>query len=302
MAGLLVTNQGSGTVGAPLTGLRGDASGDNAIGVRGITSARGTGVRGDAAAGVGVRGTASSGAGVRGESKGFRGVEGISTPGGVGVRGFSDRGAGVRGQSNRGTGVEAAGDWGVSAEGDRVGAIGLAQDSVGVGVIAGGPQIGLWAGSAGLAGLFEGDVFVNGDFVKTGMGSCVAVPLPDKSLCRLHSIESPESWFEDFGEHRVVKGRAEVVIDPKFASLVRGTLHVFLTPYGDSGGLYVSRRSRRGFAVREHGNGKSTLAFSYRVVARRKDIRAPRLEKVTMPSLSATALGTKGRVRIPGLK
>jgi hypothetical protein len=94
-------------------------------------------------------------------------------------------------------------------------------------------------------------------------------------------MESPESWFEDFGTQKLVKGRAEVTIDPKFAAVVRGEYHIFLTPYGDSNGLYVARRSRRGFLVREQEGGTKSLVFSYRIVARRKDIAGTRFEKVT---------------------
>ena len=57
----------------------------------------------------------------------------------------------------------------------------------------------------------------------------------------LYSIESPESQFEDFGEARLVKGRARVAIDRDFAAVAdTRQYHVFLTPYGDSHGLYVS--------------------------------------------------------------
>jgi hypothetical protein len=37
------------------------------------------------------------------------------------------------------------------------------------------------------------------------------------------------------------------------------------------------------FSVRENGNGKSALAFGYRIVARRKDIEGARFAKVTVP-------------------
>jgi len=45
----------------------------------------------------------------------------------------------------------------------------------------------------------------------------------------------------------------------------------------------VSDKSPTGFEVRELQGGASTLAFSYRVVAKRKDIAGPRLEKVRLP-------------------
>lgn len=99
----------------------------------------------------------------------------------------------------------------------------------------------------------------------------------------MYSMESPESWFEDFGEKRLVKGKAEVTVDPGFAAVVRGEYHIFVSPYDPSNGLYVSRRNRKRFVVLEQKRGQSTLTFSYRIVARRKDIAGPRLQKVTPP-------------------
>jgi hypothetical protein len=77
-----------------------------------------------------------------------------------------------------------------------------------------------------------------------------------------------------------VNGKAKVAIDAQFAAVVRGGYHIFLTPYGDSNGLYVSQRTSKTFVVQEQKAGKSTLRFSYRIVARRKDIAGKRLEKV----------------------
>ena len=45
-----------------------------------------------------------------------------------------------------------------------------------------------------------------------------AVSHPDGSHRLLYSLESPESWFEDFGEARLVDGKAEVRLDPDFAA------------------------------------------------------------------------------------
>jgi hypothetical protein len=58
---------------------------------------------------------------------------------------------------------------------------------------------------------------------------------------------------------------------------------VFLTPRGDSQGLYVSRQKPGSFEVTEQLDGKSSILFSYRVVAKRKDIRGRRLQKVAVP-------------------
>jgi predicted ester cyclase len=110
---------------------------------------------------------------------------------------------------------------------------------------------------------------------------------PSRRSCRtyrkLYCMESPECWFEDFGTAQLVRGSATVALDPQFAAVVHNDqYHIFLTPLGDCKGLFVSTSSANGFVVRELQAGTSTLAFSYRLVARRKDVMAPRLEQVTM--------------------
>jgi hypothetical protein len=98
----------------------------------------------------------------------------------------------------------------------------------------------------------------------------------------LYAMESPEAWLEDFGRGRLVRGKAQVRLDPMFAEVVRtGAYHVFLTAEGESQGLYVRRRTRAGFEVCEQGGGRGSVGFSYRVVAKRKDIPGRRrFEKV----------------------
>ena len=111
------------------------------------------------------------------------------------------------------------------------------------------------------------------------------MPHPDGSHRRFYSLESPESWFEDFGTGQVVGGRGLVRFDPEFAALTRGDkYHVFLTPRGDCRGLYVNAETSDGFEVHELQGGTSTVSFDYRVVARRKDVAGRRLECVTIPA------------------
>jgi hypothetical protein len=107
---------------------------------------------------------------------------------------------------------------------------------------------------------------------------------PDGTHRTLCALESPESWFEDFGRAELSDGRAEVALDIDFAALVdTGDYHVFLTAEGQSSGLYVSARMPSAFEVREQADGRSTLDFSYRVVARRADVPHERLATVTPP-------------------
>jgi hypothetical protein len=60
-----------------------------------------------------------------------------------------------------------------------------------------------------------------------------------------------------------------VALDPTFAaSIDAGTVYrVFLTPGGDTRGLFVAAKTPRGFIVRETQGGRSTLSFDYRIVA-----------------------------------
>jgi hypothetical protein len=134
------------------------------------------------------------------------------------------------------------------------------------------------------AGWFDGPVTINGDLVVNGSKS-VAVPFPDGSHRRLYCMESPECWFEDFGDAKLVKGKAQVKLPRDFAAVIKtDSYHVFLTPYGNSNGLYVSKRTRQGFVVEEQGKGKSNLDFSFRIVGKRKDVKAERLAKVSKVS------------------
>jgi hypothetical protein len=93
----------------------------------------------------------------------------------------------------------------------------------------------------------------------------------------LHCMESPEHWFEDFGTAKLKRGRAVIRLDADFAKVIkRGDYRVFVTPEGDCRGLYIRNRSAGTFEVRELGGGRSNVAFSYRIVGRRKDIRRHR--------------------------
>jgi hypothetical protein len=110
-----------------------------------------------------------------------------------------------------------------------------------------------------------------------------AVPLADDRWVRLYAVESPENWFEDFGSGKLSNGSAVVALEPTFAQTVSTSTdyHVFLTPNGDSRGLYVFAKTATSFEVREQGGGISSIAFDYRIVARRKGYENIRMEDVT---------------------
>jgi hypothetical protein len=172
------------------------------------------------------------------------------------------------------------------------GVTGIAASSSGIGVLGYHPFL------HGTAGAFAGDVHVVGpqqgttsDLYVTGQIFAgvkdAIVPFPDGSRRLLHCMESPEHWFEDFGSARLKRGRATVKLDADFAKVVMlDGYRVFLTPEGDCKGLYVQRKRGASFEVRELQGGNSDAAFSYRIVAKRKDIkRHARFAKFETPAL-----------------
>jgi len=281
-------------------GLYGICYGSNGFGVKGQTDS-GVGVHGyatstsattaygvygqsDASAGYGVYGAAYGAAatGVGGEARGTApavfgqntgsaasagpGAQGTSTSGhgSVGVSGASDGHASVFGFSNK--------QGGIAVRGSIDPAVRVAPYT--------------------FAGVFDGTVVVSGSLFIGGNKSAY-VKHPDGSHRALYCVESPESWFEDFGEGTLVNGKAEVKIDPDFAAVAdTSAYHVFLTEHDQHNALHVTRRTGGGFAVEAD---TATLAakgkkvgdvggtFSYRIVARRKDVKAGRLAKVELP-------------------
>ena len=85
----------------------------------------------------------------------------------------------------------------------------------------------------------------------------------------MYSPVQAVATVEDVGEAQLASGQAYVRIDPRFADTTdRSAAYlVFLTPQGDTPGLYVTAKTPSGFVVREHG-GRSNVVFDYRIVAK----------------------------------
>jgi hypothetical protein len=291
-----------------------------------ITSSGSAGVLGISSDGTGVLGT-SNNTGVWGYGRTVAGVMGMSGTGhGVvggasvqtkyGVYGINVAGTAVGGASRAGVGV-----FGTSASNNGVlglswapldvfrisvdpvfaGVAGVAETGVGVlaASLKGGNAVGLYATAPTAAAIFKGDVVVDGNlFVRPGYNLVLQTPgnknavvtFADGSHRLVCAIESPEAWFEDFGEAALVKGKVHVALDPAFARTVDvRRFHVFITPYGETAGLYVSRRTKRGFDVAERKPGKSSVRFSWRVVARPKSTKHKRFTKTTIPEFAKTS-------------
>lgn len=136
------------------------------------------------------------------------------------------------------------------------------------------------ANSQSYAGAFVGNVVIDGDLEVTGEKNAV-VQTNSGERRKLYCMESAEMWLEDFGTGSLDNGVAVVPIEPIFSQTVNTGVpyHVFLTPEGDCNGLYVTAKTASSFEVRELRDGTASIAFSYRIVARRKGYEEVRLEK-----------------------
>jgi hypothetical protein len=281
------SDQGAGIVGTSTDGSGVSGGSTNGIGVEG-GSINSYGVKGGSGNRAGVYGVSGTGEGLYGRSLNGPsvGVYGASPT--TGVFGDGSR-TGVTGQTTSGIGVQGTSAGGIGIDGSSTGGIGV-RGTTSSTRRGGAAIMGIAMTATAQAGVFiggvvvrRGDLFVDGNLTVFGAKSA-AVRFPDGSRRVLHVIESPEAWFEDFGRARLIEGRARIRLEPQFAAAVRtGDFHVFLTPEGNSRGLYVSAKRSTGFDVREQQGGTSNIGFSYRVVARRKDVKARRFEKIALP-------------------
>ena len=148
------------------------------------------------------------------------------------------------------------------------------------------------AGSTGSCSISGG-----GDTACTGALKSVVATTSSAGARRVetYSMQSPENWFEDFGSGALSNGAATVRLDAAFTQTVNTGIeyHVFLTPNGDSNGLYVSQKTATSFEVREQGGGTSSIAFDYRIVAKRVGYEKVRLADVTERFNRQEALSAK---------
>jgi len=138
---------------------------------------------------------------------------------------------------------------------------------------------------------------VNGNLTCTGTIT-PAVPVNGGAKkVALYGMQAAENWFEDAGSGQLANGAAVIHLEATFAETVNTGVeyHVFLTPNGDCKGLYVTQKSPTSFEVHELGGGTSSIAFDYRIMAKRRGFEAVRLEDRT----AALAVQNPNR-RAPG--
>jgi hypothetical protein len=283
------------------------AAGD---GVTGLSTGGGIDVHGVNPTGIGVRGDSQQQPGVIGTSGQNNGVYGLAGTGGNGVYGQSITGVGVFAQSNSGNAVFATSGSATAVYGQVATSSGVVGEATGSGngVVARsatGNALHATATGAGNAAAFFGPVQCFGNFtVMPGFVKNGAVRFTDGSVRQLYATEAPENWFEDFGEAALVNGRVSVPIPADFLQAVNTSVayHVFLTPHTEEiESLAVPVRAADHFDVRANGKGQVDGMFSYRIVAKRKDVVAPRFAPVTghETAQAGQALDVKPSAAIP---
>ena len=278
-----------------------NGTGGSGIGVYGAQNGFGWGVYGTTPSGSGVYGYSTSGYGVQAGSNSGTGIYASST-GGVGVDGHSSTNNAVQGTSGSGIGVQGSSSSNTGVQGSSSSGYGVYGSSPNnyavVGVTTSGNGVYGQVSTANQAGIVGRQEAAGGNWAIYGFGNIGAtgtksavVPAEDgKGHMTLYCMESPECWFEDFGSARLSGGSVSVRIDPEFAQTVHmGDYHVFLQAEGQCKGLAVEGKTAAGFTVREFDGGRSNVSFAYRIVARRKDVSATRLNRVPLPEAPAKA-------------
>jgi hypothetical protein len=295
--------------------------------IPGVGAGSGTGVRGDSGTGIGVvgltgNGVNSSASAVAGFAQGannsgfageFRATNGagllaISTAQ-PGINAQSINNSAVFAASNGGNGVQASGVNGLvgtsGGAGDGVfgqhtangnGVHGIANNIGSGGSFFSAHGNGVFA-QTGDSGVFAAVVRSNnastdpglqvlGSFVATGTKS--AIVQTSDGWRKLYAQESPENWFEDFGEGQLVNGRASIALERFFRETVDTSsvhYHVFVTPHTSAvEALAVTVRAPDHFEVEANGKGVVEGTFSYRVVAKRKGFVNDRLAAALPPT------------------
>jgi hypothetical protein len=263
---------------------------NNSVGVRGLHYDAGDALYGHSPNGVGVRGHSSGGIAVVGNPGSGIGVYadtvGANKPAIYGI-GYASGSVGVHGVINSSPVVNTIAVYGEndSSSSGGFGCYGFSLKGhglVGATAIAGGGAV--VGATNGVVGAYAGIFY--GPFIVVGGPKNAAVKMADGTHRLLYCEEASESWFADYGEGQLTNGHAEIPIDAEFALVADlSAYHVFLTAHGDFH-VHVSERGPDRFSVRQTtgtGNAGACGTFSWRLVAKRKDIAAPRLAKLSLP-------------------
>ena len=230
----------------------------------------------------GVTGTSARGTGVEGTTASGTAVDAVASGSGRALNATANTGNGIS-VSNSGTGADDADFTTGSIAGEAT--IGMRD---GLGVAAEGfaassstvPAFNAFCAAGGPAMTATNNFFVDimsldcsGNMILSGTLTTSGTPLVSRRSAtgaRVGTFAAQQTLatVEDVGEAELTLGRAYVRIASDFAGTIDPGANylVFITPQGESRGLYVTRKTSAGFEVRENQGGTSTLAFDYRIV------------------------------------
>jgi hypothetical protein len=284
------------------TACSGGTNSGNGPGVQGTNLASGDGVDGYSNNNNGVGAVTYNPSATNGGRSGLFGVD-SSTDGGagnVGVTGLSVNGTGVRGQSTYGFGVagwstEGGGLFGLAGgEAPAIeGVGGTSNDSSGLSLVtyqASGKSE-FWVTN-------DSNAHVNGLIYTNGNCSKGCDRTRGERIVS-YAAQTSAPMLEDVGESQLSSGRARVAIDASLARAIdQGAPYVvFVTPEGQSHGLYVTDKTPSGFAVVENDGGRSSIPFGYRIVAKPYGVNAARLPVVTAAQMPRAVMPNKMRMQ-----
>ena len=215
-------------------------------GVLGVNTGTGYGVLGKSAQTLAAVGgfNSNNGSGVYGQ-----------TQTGAGINGYANSGFGIQGYSASGDGIVVyGGNNGSDITGSYIGLLGRASSF---------PFVATDPNGNDLAYLdINGNMFVHGTYN-------TFAAIGHRQAVTGYAAKSTSPTVEDVGSAHLAGGVANVPLDPAFARSIDGRVayHVFVTPNGDTRGLYVSGKSATGFVVREVQQGRGSFDFDYRIVA-----------------------------------
>ena len=215
----------------------------------------------------GVVGSSDFGTGVSGFHNGNNGI-GVTgrSPNGTGVFGVCDNGTGVRGTSNGG--IVSVGVNGIGRNGlINIGILGSSfsrESSVSVGIYG-------RASANGTAGLFDGDVSINGFLSKSGGGFKIDHPLDSANKYLSHSFVESSQMKNIYDGVVTLDDCGEALVQlPEWFETLNCDFCYQLTSIGDSNpNLYIAREiSDNCFKI---AGGKSRTKVSWQLTGIRQD-------------------------------
>jgi hypothetical protein len=157
--------------------------------------------------------------------------------------------------------------------------VGLFGQSVQVGVTQNAGVFGYcsWFGRGSYLSLYNGTYYKT---ISTGAAtnSCSVPDLNGNMVC-MHAPETPEAYFQDFGQGQLVNGKCH--IDPIFAKNVtindKHPLRVFIQLEDNEYclGVVIKNKTATGFDVAELGGGTSNTPFQFFVTCNMSDSEGP---------------------------